>query len=319
MEYKSEKIPIGVSTCLLGKPVRYDGGHAHDHYITDTLGRFFEFIEVCPETEAGLGVPREPMRLVGDITSPRLLTVKTNRDMTERITSWAKEKIEELKGKDLRGFIFKSKSPSSGMERVKVYVDQKRVLKKGVGLFAKAFMEAFPLVPVEEDGRLHDPVLRENFIERVFTFHRWKSLISKDTSMKDLVQFHTRHKFLILSHSPQHYTQMGRLVAKGMGESIHETYLKYGELLMQAMKLKATPKKHTNVLFHMLGYFKKNLTSEDKKELLQIIQDYYHGYLPLIVPITLIKHYAKKFEQNYLLDQFYLNPHPIELKLRNHA
>ena len=314
-----EKIRIGVSTCLMGDPVRYDGGHAHDRYVTDTLGQYVEFVPVCPETEAGLGIPREPMRLVGDPESPRLLTIKTKRDMTDILVTWARKRVRELEKEDFCGFIFKSKSPSSGMERVKVYTESGMPVKKGVGLFARAFMEHFPLIPVEEEGRLHDPGLRENFIERIFTLERWRRSLTGRKSIGRLVAFHTAHKLLILSHGTKHYREMGRLVAQAKGKKIADIYDRYESLLMEALRLRATVKKHTNVLQHMMGYFKKQLTADEKQELLEVIRDYHDELIPLIVPITLFKHYVRKYEQPYPQKQVYLSPHPLELKLRNHV
>lgn len=203
-----EKIRIGVSSCLLGNAVRYDGGHQHDPFLTETLGRFFEFVPVCPEVECGLGVPRETLRLVGDPAQPRLMTTRTGIDHTERMLAWAVRRVRELEGEDLHGFIFKSRSPSSGMERVKVYMDGKRAEKKGVGMFARAFMDHFPLLPVEEDGRLHDILLRENFIERLFVYKRWRDLLQTRKTAGGLVDFHTAHKLLILSHSEEHYRKI---------------------------------------------------------------------------------------------------------------
>ena len=314
-----DKIRIGVSTCLMGETVRYDGGHAHDRYVTDTLGRYVEFVPVCPETEAGLGIPREPMRLVGDPASPRLLTIKTKKDMTDILTTWAKKRVRQLEKGNLCGFIFKSKSPSSGMERVKVYTEGGMPVKKGVGLFAKEFMAHFPLLPVEEDGRLHDPGIRENFIERIFTLKRWRSTLDQRKTIGRLVAFHTAHKLQVLSHSTTHYREMGRLVAQTKGMKIAEVYAQYEALLMEALKLRATVKKNTNVLQHMMGYFKKQLTPDEKRELLEVIRDFHAELVPLIVPLTLFKHYVRKYDQPYLRGQIYLSPHPLELKLRNHG
>jgi uncharacterized protein YbgA (DUF1722 family)/uncharacterized protein YbbK (DUF523 family) len=313
-----DKIRIGISTCLLGEAVRYDGGHALDQYITRTLGRYMEFVPVCPEVEAGFGVPREPVRLEGDPKSPRLITRNTRKDLTETMTTWAKRRVRELEKEDLRGFIFKSKSPSSGMERVKIYTGKGMPVKKGVGLFAGVFMEHLPLIPAEDDGRLHDPDLRENFIERVFTLDRWRKKLEGKKSPHGLVAFHTRHKLLILSHSMSHYRQLGKLVAQIKGQKTADLYAQYESLLMEALRLKATVKKCTNVLQHMMGYFKKQITADEKQELLALIKDYHNGLIPLIVPITLFKHYVRKYKQPYLQDQIYLSPHPMELKLRNH-
>lgn len=314
-----EKIRIGVSSCLLGNKVRYDGGHQHDRYITETLGNFFEFVPVCPEVECGLGVPRETMRLVGDPAQPRLITSRTEIDHTERMLSWAEKRVHELEDEDLAGFIFKSKSPSSGMERVKVYVDGKRAQKKGVGMFARAFMEHFPLLPVEEDGRLHDIDLRENFIERIFLYKRWRDLQKTRKNLGGLVDFHTSHKLLILAHSEEHYRKMGRLVAQAKGRETVAVFSEYEILLTDALKRKATVRKHTNVLLHMLGYFKRHLGHAEKQEMVELIDHYRMELIPLIVPITMFRHYIVKYDVAYLAGQHYINPHPLELKLRNHA
>jgi uncharacterized protein YbgA (DUF1722 family)/uncharacterized protein YbbK (DUF523 family) len=314
-----QKIRLGVSSCLLGEKVRYDGDHQWDRYLTDTLGKYVDFVPVCPEGECGLGVPREAMRLMGDPSQPRLITVRTRQDHTERLINWAQRRVGELAREDLYGFIFKSGSPSSGMERVKVYRDQGGASKTGVGLFARVFMEYFPLLPVEDEGRLHDLDLRENFIERIFAFKRWRESLGRARSLGELVTFHTRHKLLILSHSPRHYRRLGNLVARGKGISGEDSYSEYQTLLMEALRLRATAKKHVNVLHHLLGYFKNDLSGDDKIELLGIIDQYRQGFLPLIVPITLINHYVRVFGQPYLAEQYYLAPHPLELQLRNHG
>jgi uncharacterized protein YbgA (DUF1722 family)/uncharacterized protein YbbK (DUF523 family) len=314
-----ERIKLGISTCLLGENVRYDGGHKLDRFLTDTLGQYVEYLPVCPEVECGLPIPRESMHLEGDPERPRLVTSRTHEDKTAQMVRWAKSRVVELEKEDLCGFIFKSNSPSSGMERVKIRNEKGMPLKKGVGLFAKIFMEHFPLIPVEEEGRLHDPKLRENFIERIFTMMRWRALLRKKRGMGNLVDFHTRNKLLILSHSPKHHKMMGKLVAAGKGMPIKKLYKEYESLLMEALKLKTTAKKNTNVLQHMMGYFKKQLSPDEKQEILEIIQQYYNGYVPLVVPVTLMNHYIRKYEQPYLSMQTYLNPHPIALQLRNHV
>jgi uncharacterized protein YbgA (DUF1722 family)/uncharacterized protein YbbK (DUF523 family) len=314
-----DKVKIGVSTCLLGENVRYDAGHKLDRYITDTLGQYFEWVSVCPEVEYGLPVPREPMRLVGDPDSPHLVTIRTGVDYTASMLKWAEKKLKELEKKDLCGFIFKSKSPSSGIGGVKVYTSSGMPSQRGVGIFGGAFMQHFPLIPVIDDGRLHDLSLRENFIERVFIYKRWREFMEKGGLVRDLIIFHTEHKLLILSHSPKHFSILGQLVAsakKYKPEDFHSEYIK---LLMESLRLIATVKKNTNVLLHIAGYFKKQLPADDKKELLEVIENYHKGYVPLIVPIVLIKHYVRKFDEPYLKKQYYLNPHPLELMLRNHA
>jgi len=312
-------IKIGISACLLGHKVRYNGGHQHDRFITDTLGKFMEFVPVCPEVECGLGIPREAMRLTGDPENPRLITSKTGIDHTDKMRTWAEIKVKELENEQLCGFIFKSKSPSSGMERVRVYGDGNTVQQNGVGMFARAFMNHCPRLPVEEDGRLNDIVLRENFIESIFVFQRWQKLLKEQPSMGGLVKFHTEHKLQLMSHSLKHYQAMGRLVAHGKKIPTSELLDQYEDGLVQAMRLKPTIKKQVNVLQHIAGYFKKHLSKDEKQELQEIISHYRETLIPLIVPITLINHYVRKYRSEYLAKQYYLNPHPLELKLRNHA
>ncbi|UCF30741.1 MAG: DUF523 and DUF1722 domain-containing protein [bacterium] len=317
--HKDERLRVGISTCLLGENVRWDGGHQLDRYLADTLGKFVEYVPVCPEVECGFPIPREPFHLEGDPERPRLITSRTGVDHTERMERWARKRVEELEGEELCGFIFKSNSPSSGMERVKVRNEKGMPVKKGRGIFARVFMEHFPTLPVEEDGRLHDIQLRENFVERIFTLKRWREMVKERGSRGGLVEFHTRHKMLILSHSPQLYREMGKLVAGGGGYALAELFDRYRDLLTEAMKLKTTAKKNSNVLEHALGYFKKVLSPDEKREMLEVIEEYRLGYVPLIVPVTLVNHYVRKYDQPYLREQYYLNPHPLELALRNHV
>jgi len=316
---EKNKIRLGVSSCLLGEKVRYDGGHQFNHYVSDVLGEYAEFVPVCPEVEVGLPTPRDTLRLVkngeGQI---RLVFPKSGEDITERMESWARERVRHLADKNLDGFVFKSKSPSSGMERVKLY-DQNGVPRKtGVGVFARIFMETFPLLPVEEEGRLNDPRLRENFITSIFTLQRLRKALEEKNALGTIVDFHTRHKMLILSHSDKIYREMGRLVATGKDQPLDELLNQYRELLLNALKLKTTIKKQVNVLHHIIGYFKRELSADEKQEVLELIENYRNGLVPLIVPITLINHYVRKYDQSYLKQQVYLNPHPKELKLLNH-
>ncbi len=313
------KFRIGISSCLLGNEVRWNSGHKHDKYLTRTLGKFVEYVPVCPEVEAGFGVPRESFRLVGDPENPRLMTFKSKTDHTDRMLAWARKRVRELETEDLCGFIFKSDSPSSGMIRVKVYNEKGMPHKVGVGMFARAFMEHFPMIPVEDDGRLNDPVIRENFILQIFTMKRWRDNLGRGRGMGNLVDFHTRNKLLIMSHSPKHYRLMGKLVAGGKKMPLRELYDRYQAQLMEALKLKSTLKKNNNVLQHLMGYFKKQLSGDEKQELLEVFDNYRNELVPLIVPITLINHYVRKYDQPYLKQQTYLNPHPAELKLRTHV
>ncbi|GAN34929.1 hypothetical protein BROSI_A3473 [Candidatus Brocadia sinica JPN1] len=313
-----EKIKMGISSCLLGEKVRYDGRHKLDRFITDTLGQYFEWVPVCPECEYGLPVPREPLRLVGRPESPRLITIKTGIDHTEKMLQWAEKKLGELEQENLCGFIFKSKSPSSGIVGVKMYTPSGIPSQRGAGIFGGAFMKHFPLIPVIDDGRLHNPQLRENFIENVFVFQRWQK-IQKSKSINDLVEFHTNHKLLMLAHSPRHYSSLGQLVASAKRVKQEDLFSAYIQGFTEGMRLLATPKKNANVLLHISGYFKKLISADEKQELLEIIENYRMSFIPLIVPITLIKHYVRKYNIAYLQRQHYLNPHPMELMLRNHV
>jgi uncharacterized protein YbgA (DUF1722 family)/uncharacterized protein YbbK (DUF523 family) len=314
-----QKFKIGISSCILGNPVRWNAGHKLDKYLTHTLGQFVEYVPVCPEVEVGLGVPRESMRLVGDAESPRLITFKSKTDHTDKMVRWARKRVKSLEKENLCGFIFKSDSPSSGMIRVKVYNDKGMPHKVGIGIFAREFMHHFPLIPVEDDGRFNNPQIRENFIVQIFTMKRWRDILTGKQSMGKLVDFHTRNKLLLLSHSQKHYRLMGKLVAEGKKLSLKALYGQYEQLLMDTLKLKTTVKKNVNVLQHLMGYFKKQLSADEKQELLEILEQYRKELVPLIVPITLINHYVRKYEQPYLKQQTYLNPHPMELKLRTHV
>ncbi len=317
--FVEERVRLGISSCLLGNAVRWNAGHKLDRFLTNTLGKFVDYVPVCPEVEAGFGVPRESMRLVGDPENPRLITFKSKTDHTDQMQRWARKRVKELEKEDLHGFIFKSDSPSSGMIRVKVYTEKGMPVKKGVGMFAREFMARFPLIPAEDDGRLHDAKIRENFIERIFTLRRWRETITKAKRMGNLVDFHTRNKLLILSHSPKHYRVMGKLVAEGKQMSMNDLYARYENTLMEALALKTTAKKNLNVLQHLMGYFKRQLSKDEKQELLDVFGQYRLGFVPLVVPLTLINHFVRKYDQPYLKLQTYLNPHPVELKLRTHV
>lgn len=314
-----ENIKIGISACLLGENVRYNGGHKLDHFLRDTLGQYVDYVPVCPEVEAGFGIPRETMRLVGDIEKPRLVTTKTGVDHTEKMQNWAEARVRELEKENLCGYIFKKDSPSSGLLRVKVYNNKGMPEKKGVGIFARIFTAHFPLVPVEEEGRLHDPKLRENFIEQIFTLKRWRHAVAQTPGIGTVVDFHSKNKLLIMSHSQKHASAMGKLVANGKQLGKEALYRQYEDQLMDALRLKSTTAKHINVLQHIMGYFKKQLSADEKKELLEVLDRFRKGYVPLIVPMTLVNHYVRKYDQAYLGRQTYLNPHPVELKLRTYT
>jgi len=309
-------IRIGISSCLLGQAVRFDGGHKRNNYVIDTLGRHFEFVPVCPEVAIGLGTPRQPVRLVGDTRRLRAVGTKDpTLDVTAALADYGRTKADELH--DLSGYILKRGSPSCGMERVKVYAGHGSPGRHGVGVYARAIMEQLPALPVEEEGRLMDPVLRENFIQRVFVYHRWQSLAASGLTAAKLVQFHTRHKFIILAHDERRYRQLGRLVAKVGTEDLNTLAARYLMQLMQALGQRATRKRHSNVLLHLAGYLKQRLDAGDKAELLALIEAYRAGRIPLVVPVTLFKHYLRRLPDPYLGRQHYLAPHPEALMLRN--
>ena len=310
---------LGISTCLLGEKVRYDGAGKRDAFLVETLGQFVEWVPVCPEVECGLPVPREAMHLEGDPDAPRLMTIRTHVDHTPRMQKWARGRLRELESEDLAGYVFKSRSPSSGMERVKVYDESGVPRNVGVGIWARAFMDRFPLLPVEDEGRLHDPDLRENFIERVFALRRYRGAMRPRRSRRALVEFQTAHKLQLMAHSPAVQKDMGRLVARSKDLSVDELFSEYEALLMRALALKATGGKNANVLQHALGYFKRDLEADEKREALEVIDRYRAGHVPLVVPTTLLSHYIRKYGVDYLASQSYFDPHPIELKLRNHA
>jgi uncharacterized protein YbgA (DUF1722 family)/uncharacterized protein YbbK (DUF523 family) len=317
---KEPTIRLGVSTCLLGERVRYDGGHKLDRFLVNTLGPFVEWVPVCPEFEIGLGVPRESLRLVGDPEAPRLVAPKSGQDHTERMQTWARERLEELAAAKLHGFIFKKGSPSSGLFRVRVYDQNGMPQRVGTGIFPREVMNRFPLLPVEEEGRLHDMRLRENFIERVFIYYRWTRLLEEDPTPGGLVRFHTAHKLTLMAHSPSHYQEMGRLVAQAGSLPWEELMETYGRLLMEGLEVLGTPGKHTNVLQHLMGFLKDALAKEDKAELLGLIEDYRREFVPLIVPLTLLQHHLRRHPvPDWVHQQVYLHPYPKELMLRNHV
>jgi uncharacterized protein YbgA (DUF1722 family)/uncharacterized protein YbbK (DUF523 family) len=312
-------IRIGISACLLGQEVRFDGGHKRDAFLTETFGRFVEWVPVCPEVECGFGTPREAMRLVRIEKGARLLTVKSGIDLTERMSRFSRSRVSELAVEDLSGYVLKKDSPSCGLERVKVYGPGGTPTRTGRGLFAAALVEAFPHLPVEEEGRLADPRLRDNFVERVFAYWRVRGLFAARWTVGDLVRFHAAHKLLLLAHAPESYRRLGRLVAGARGMPRRDLERQYVDGFMHALAQLATTRRHTNALQHMAGYFKDRLDAASKRELGDTITDYRRGLVPLIVPLTLIRHHVRTLGVSYLAGQVYLEPHPRELMLRNHV
>lgn len=317
-----EPIKIGVSACLLGAEVRFDGGHKRSDFLVDTLGSFVKFVPVCPEVEAGFGIPRETLRLVrnGDAArGVRLITTKTGIDHTGKMNSYAERRVIALGNEELSGYVLKKDSPSCGMERVRIYGASGMPTRDGSGLFAAALMRRYPSLPVEEEGRLGDPHLRENFVERVFAYCRLRSFFSSRWTLGGLVQFHTAHKLALMAHSPKAYSEIGRFVANAKRQARDKISERYEFMFMEALKKLATIARHTNVMHHMLGYLRPHLDRDSRDELVTLIGDYRRGLVPLVVPITLFRHYVRKFDIAYLCEQVYLEPHPKELMLRNHV
>ena len=314
-----ETIRIGISACLLGHPVRYDGETRLDPFLVETWGRHFEYVPVCPETGMGLPVPREPSRLEGDPGQPRFVARQTRTDHTGRLERWGRERLGALERDDLDGFVFKSRSPSCGIRELAVYRDEEIISRTGAGVWARMVMERFPLLPVEDERRLFDPDIRDAFIERVFVYRRWRVFCAANPTPAGLIEFHARHKLILMAHRPSGYREMGKLAAQAGTADREGLFGTYGDMLMDVLKTRATVRKNVNVLDHVMGYFKRNCPPEEKRELLDAIARYREGELPLIVPVTLLNHYAGKYAQEYLRDQYYLNPHPLERLLRNHA
>ena len=313
------RIRIGISACLLGDEVRYDGGHKRDAFLADILGPFVEWVKVCPEVEIGMGTPREPIRLTDADGRIRLMTVDGGVDHTDAMTAYAARRTAELAGADLLcGYVLKQDSPSCGMARVKVYGGNGGPPSRiGVGLFAAALLARFSHLPLAEEGGLADARRREHFVERAFAYRRLRDLFESSWTAADLVRFHTAHKFLLLAHSTEAYSDLGRLVAAAGAGDRQVLRERYSAEFMAALAVPATPQRHTNVLQHMVGYFKDILDDGSRAELLVAIDDYRQGLLPLAVPVTLLRHHVRQHAVTYLSDQVYLAPHPDQLALRN--
>jgi uncharacterized protein YbgA (DUF1722 family)/uncharacterized protein YbbK (DUF523 family) len=312
-------IRIGISSCLLGCKVRFDGGHRQDDFLVGTFGGWVEWVPVCPEVEVGMGTPREPIRLVREGGEVRLLAPRSGRDWTAKMRAYAARRTEALAAADLCGYVLKKDSPSCGMERVKVCESHGVPHKDGRGVFAEALLARFPNLPVEEEGRLDDPRLRDNFVERVFAYRRLRTLFAGRWTIGGLVAFHSAHKLQLMAHSPKAYTALGRLVAGARRIDRDEVRRRYQDAFMQGLEVTATTRRTTNVLQHIVGYFKKTLDDGSRAELLGLVEDYREGLVPLVVPITLIRHWVRVHDVRYLAGQTFLEPHPKELMLRNHA
>ena len=312
-----QKLTLGISACLLGEEVRYDGGHKRNRYVMNSLVHYFDFIPVCPEVAIGMSVPRPPIHLTGELDDIRVVGVDdSSLDVTDKLHDYGKQQAKKLK--HISGYILKSGSPSCGMERVKRYSGENRQpMKDAVGAYAQALMNSNPLLPVEEEGRLQDPVLRENFIERIFVYYRWQMFLQNQPTIGKLVEFHAQHKYALLAHSQDGYKELGQLVANQQKLGQEKVFSEYGSKLMSYFKIRATRKNNTNVLQHIQGYLKEQIDTHDKQELNEVIEQYRIGLVPLVVPITLLRHHFRKYTNDYIQHQTYMNPYPQELMLRN--
>ncbi|WP_312949577.1 DUF523 and DUF1722 domain-containing protein [Superficieibacter sp.] len=314
----SNKIPVGVSACVLGEQVRFDGGHKRLIFAVDELAPWVQFEPVCPEVGIGLPVPRPALRLVknneGDISLR--FSDKREGDLTASMENFTRQRIRRFEY--LCGYIVCAKSPSCGMERVRVYEEEgKNNRKAGRGIYTRILMETFPWLPVEEDGRLQDPLLRENFVERIYALHELNSLREAGLTRGDLIAFHSRYKLLLLAHSQPKYRELGRFVAAvNEWDSLEAYFVEYRQRLMDLMAMPTSRRNHTNVLMHVQGYFRKQLNSRQRQELAALIDRYRQGLQPLLAPVTLIKHYMAEYPDAYLAGQRYFDPWPEELRLR---
>jgi uncharacterized protein YbgA (DUF1722 family)/uncharacterized protein YbbK (DUF523 family) len=305
--------------------VRYDGGHKRDPFLVSTFGAYVEWVPVCPEVEVGMGTPREAIHLVasrnggpGGATPIRLLGLTSGEDWTDRMAAFAASRVRDLASANLAGYVLKTDSPSCGLERVRVHA-ARRVTRDGRGLFAQALVSAFPNLPIEEDGRLNDPDLRENFVERVFAYQRIRALFSSRWTIRSLVVFHSMHKLQLLSHSRRGYAELGELVANAVTHPRRDLSATYQRLFMTTLARMATRGRHADVMMDIVGHLKRLIQAGDRDELLGAIDDHRRGVVPLVVPLTLIRHHVRRHAVAYLSDQTYLDPHPRELALRNHV
>ncbi|MGR5222530.1 YbgA family protein [Vibrio parahaemolyticus] len=311
-----DKVTVGISSCLLGEKVRFDSGHKQSTYVNKELRDYFDFVSVCPEVGMGLPVPRPTIRLMTNEERIALVETKDEtKDYTDGMVQFSRQKVAELKDTEMCGYIVCAKSPSCGMERVKVY-SRGHASTDGVGLYTKHLMETMPWLPVEEDGRLNDPVLKENFISRVYGLRDFYRSMEGEPTPGKIVAFHSRYKLTLMAHSPSYYKELGRLVANQKDYEEQDFYQTYRLELMQALKHRASRKNVTNVLMHIQGYFKRSLTKEQKAEMARVIDDYRTGLLPVLAPLTLLKHYLNTYPDDYLSQQMFLQPHPEEMRLR---
>lgn len=317
---ESQPVRLGVSACLLGAEVRFDGGHKRDRYLTDVLGANVTWLPVCPELEIGLGIPRPVIQLRGGERGDRVVLREGGGDLTDTMREYADARTAELDALGLDGYVLKKDSPSCGMARVRVHGAPGGMPQRtGVGHFVQAIERRMPLLPLEEEGRLNDPPLRERFIEAIFSRNRWRVLVSRGSSRKGLVAFHEAHKMLLLAHDEGIYRRLGRIVGSFGQIPDEEVYLGYAPLFAEAFGKRATVARHVNVLEHLFGHLKKQLSNVEKREIASAIAEYRAERVPLVVPISLLRFLVAAHDVEYVRGQLYLEPHPRELMLRNHV
>lgn len=310
------RIPVGISACLTGQSVRHDGGHRHSRYCTDVLADCFDLQPLCPEAGAGLGVPRPAMQLVANQGALMLRENRDTREHTAALSGWIEATLPRLAG--LRGFILMQKSPSCGMARIPVYDGAGQVIhRRGTGLFAAALMERYPLMPVEEAGRLNDAGLLENFVERVFAYDDWLSMEEAGLTRQGLIDFHTRHKFQLLAHCQRTYRALGPLLADFSAAPLETIAQRYIQAFMPALTGPVSPGAHANAMLHLLGYFRDRLDAAERGALVEQVEAYMRGEVPLVVPMTLLRLAQRRFPSDYVAAQHYLRPYPDHLGLRN--
>ena len=314
-----KKIPIGVSQCLLGEPVRFDGGHKRNRYLTDVLSAHVEFRAVCPEMAIGLGVPRKPIRLIITSGQDRIRGVaNAELDVTDALVQQAEENASRMG--DICGYVFMQNSPSCGVFGLKRYLENGNSIdSNGRGAYAKRLMELMPLIPVEEAGRLTDAGLRENFITRMFALHDWRQQLEQEPTAKKIIDFYSRYKYQVMAHHVPSYFTIGKLLANMSAKPIVEINKEFITLLMSALSHKATRKGNTNAMMHLRGYLKQHISKVDKEELSHSIESYLEGVVPIIVPLTLLRHHLLTLDNPYLKIQTFWNPYPEALGLRNHV
>ena len=315
-------IKVGISACLLGEKVRYNGGHKRSRYLEDVLSEYFDYTPICPEMGIGMGVPRKPIRLIttsgnNETGIEAALSDDNNVRFTQQLKDYAKHQASQLT--DSCGYIFMQKSPSCGYTRVKLYHENGNPLEVAQGIYAAELDRLLPLMPKEEAGRLSDAMIRENFITRVMAYHDWQENVASNITSKNLLDFHVRYKYLLMAHHIQSYQILGQSLSNLKAKPLNEIAHDYITTFMDALKHIANRKKNTNVLQHLQGYLKNNLTADEKQEMLALVNQYRTGLVPIVVPLTLLNHHIKKHtdDDNYLRKQKYLNPHPYELGLRN--